>query len=190
MPRRFSLPWLCRPGIDLGSGPDLLFFRAPAWGCAGKNPRVMEGHKKGARQQFGKGKTFSEQEVMKFILKLQPDTGCTGGECFRVEDLRQSWTRSDIHVTQPLNSRLAWPKEKVYFPWIFLLPMEGSRHPPRRNLELEWRFGAWVSPSQSLLSTGRMAACAFCISPSLREIPKGNEKMEKRLEVPPSLGFV
>lgn len=49
--------------MDLGSRLDLLLVRAPAWGCAGKNPRVMEGHKKGARQEFGKeGKTLSEQE--------------------------------------------------------------------------------------------------------------------------------
>lgn len=28
-------------------------------------------------------KTLQEQEFMKFILKPQPDTGGTGGECFR-----------------------------------------------------------------------------------------------------------
>lgn len=78
----------------------------------------MEGHKKETRQQFGQeGK--AQQEVIKFILK--PDTGCTGGEWewFRVQHLRQRWTRSNTHITKPLISRLAWPKEKTYFPWIF-----------------------------------------------------------------------
>lgn len=42
------------------------------------------------------------------------------GNVLEVEDLRHRWTRGDIDVTKPLISRLAWPKEKVYFPWIVL----------------------------------------------------------------------
>lgn len=64
--------------------------------------------------------SVSRKEVIKSILKLQPDTGSVGGECFRGEDLRQRWTRRDIHVTKPLISRLPWPEDKTYFPWIFL----------------------------------------------------------------------
>lgn len=46
---------------------------------------MMEGHEKKLDSSLGKRarRTLQEQEFMKFILKLQPDTGSTGGERFR-----------------------------------------------------------------------------------------------------------
>lgn len=72
----------------------------------------MEGHGKGTGEQFVKERnTLSEEEVIKSTLKLQSDTGSAGGECFRLEDLGQGWSRRDIQVTKPLISRLAWPRD-------------------------------------------------------------------------------